>query len=132
MKFEILGEPVAKGVVRGRITSKGFIGFKPAKTRNAMADIRQQLIAQLPEGFKPFQGPLKAIVVFRRTMPASIPKCRRATAKPFTRPDMDNYLKLLWDACNTVIIEDDAQIVELVASKTYGLPGITVELEAMQ
>lgn len=132
MKFEILGEPVAKG--RPKISSFGghARAYTPTKTRNAENDIRAQIIQQLPKGFKPLQGPLKATVNFRRTMPASIPKCRRATALPMTRPDLDNYLKLLWDAFNSVVIEDDAQIVQLDARKSYGTPGITIELEAIK
>lgn len=35
------------------------------------------------------------------------------------RPDIDNYLKALFDAFNGIVYKDDSQIVQLKASKEY-------------
>ena len=46
---------------------------------------------------------------------------------PAKRPDLDNYVKMVLDACESVVYIDDKQVVRLRASKVYGeTPGIEV------
>jgi Holliday junction resolvase RusA-like endonuclease len=35
------------------------------------------------------------------------------------RGDLDNYIKALWDGCNGVVWEDDRQIIEITAWKSF-------------
>jgi Holliday junction resolvase RusA-like endonuclease len=45
------------------------------------------------------------------------------------RRDIDNYVKLLFDAANGLLWRDDAQVVDLHANKRYGaVPGIRLRL----
>ena len=128
--FFIAGEPTAKAAVKNMMI-KGFVHkFMPKKTRNAIADARSQIIAQLPENFKPLECPLKVEVMIGRTRPKSAPK---RIKHPSTRPDIDNYLKLLFDAMNSVVFKDDGQIVKITACKHFSeKPGISVNLEDVE
>jgi len=35
------------------------------------------------------------------------------------KPDLDNLIKLIKDACNKIIWKDDAQVVSIFAEKVY-------------
>lgn len=111
MLFKILGEPTAKG----RPHFGKFGAYTPAKTRNAEADVRGQIIAQLPPDWKPMEKALHLDIRVYRILPKSKKPGTFAT----TRPDLDNYVKLVLDAMNTIVFKDDSQVVSLVASKWY-------------
>lgn len=129
IRFSIRGEPVPKGAVKHFFTKGRMHGYLKKETREGMENVRAQIVQQLPKDFVPFDAPLRAVVRFIRAPP----KCRRKKnlrpedLYPGRRPDLDNYLKLLWDACNGVIFTDDARIVELDAAKKFGdVQGIEV------
>ena len=67
-------------------------------------------------------------------IPVSWTKAKRADAlaglvMPTGRPDLDNLVKALTDACNGIVWRDDAQIVRLMAEKRYGeQPGAVVSV----
>jgi Holliday junction resolvase RusA-like endonuclease len=44
--------------------------------------------------------------------------------RPCKKPDIDNYIKLLFDGMNGIIYKDDCQIVALEATKVYGTIGL--------
>lgn len=123
LAFRILGQPTPKG--RPRIsTHSGYpIAYTPARTRSAEADLRAQLVSQLPASFTPLGGPLIISMRFYLQKPKSKPK---KVTHHTTKPDLDNMQKLVLDAMNTVVFRDDNQIVFISASKEYGIPGITI------
>ena len=129
LTFHILGQPVAKG--RPRISTRsGYpIAYTPQKTRNAEADLRSQIISQLPVTFRPLEGPIILAIHFYIQKPKS---ARKKDLYPTTRPDIDNYIKSVLDAMNTVVFYDDNQVVFLSASKEYGTPGITIVVDEPQ
>jgi Endodeoxyribonuclease RusA len=43
------------------------------------------------------------------------------TVRPTSRPDVDNYVKAILDAINTIVVAADSQIVELHAAKKFGV-----------
>lgn len=48
---------------------------------------------------------------------------------PMTRPDADNYLKLILDALNGIVFKDDGQVTDIQVSKRYAeRAGIEVEI----
>lgn len=104
-------EPVAKG--RARVTKLG--AFTPTKTKQAEYRIAQQVATEYKEGIK--EGPLGLIVKVCLQKPASRPK--KKPCYPVTRPDVDNYLKLVQDALNGVIWKDDSQVVAATVVKAY-------------
>jgi Holliday junction resolvase RusA-like endonuclease len=74
--------------------------------------------------------PLNIKMGFYISRPPSIAKKRLF---PVTRPDIDNYCKLVLDACNRFLWADDSQICALGAFKGYGQPPrIEIEIEPLE
>ena len=71
------------------------------------------------------KGPLSVIVVFTIKRPKSVKR-----EYPTVKPDVDNFLKASLDALNGIAYDDDAQIIEINASKKYGpVGGIFVDIK---
>jgi Holliday junction resolvase RusA-like endonuclease len=53
-----------------------------------------------------------------------MPRVKSATKRiyPGKKPDLDNLLKLLKDACNGIVWMDDSQVVIMIAKKVYETP----------
>ena len=73
---------------------------------------------------EPFRGPLFCEIELRRVKPASYPK-RATKTNPWPnawwkKPDVDNYVKLLFDALTGIVWLDDAQVTDLHVSKRFG------------
>ena len=68
----------------------------------------------------PYEGPLQVMIRVCITKPASKPK--KKPSWPTSKPDADNYGKLLLDALNGVVWKDDSQVVRLLVEKLYCTP----------
>jgi Holliday junction resolvase RusA-like endonuclease len=118
----VAGEPAAKG--RPRMTRRG-IAYTPAATRKYEAHAR--LAAQLAmDGRPPIATPVRLDLVAELPVPRSWSKGKAAEAiggdvRPTSRPDIDNYAKEMLDVLNGIVIGDDSQVVELSASKKFGI-----------
>src|SRR5262249_14721657 len=112
------GEPVGEG--RPRMTRRG-LAHTPAATRKDEAHAR--MAAQLAmDGRPPIEAPVRIEVMVELPIPASWSERKKAeaitgTVRPTSRPDVDNYVKAILDAINTIVVADDSQIVELQAAK---------------
>lgn len=116
IRATIYVEPTPKG--RPRVAVKGgrtFI-YTPHKTVRAESMIRESLIDKgaFGEGI-----PLRLEATFYRPRPKSLPK--RVTM-PVSRPDWDNYAKLLTDALEKYLYPSDAQITTCLIRKRFGTP----------
>lgn len=132
--FEVPGQAVGKGRPRiGKVGAHARM-FTPAKTVNyesmvALAAHRAMAGAPL------IDGPCIARLRIECQIPASWSgkKQRQAAAgeiMPTTKPDVDNVIKAIFDACNGVVWKDDVQVVDLVLSKRYTLaPRVFVAIE---
>jgi len=110
-------EPVAKG--RPRL-GRGHT-YTPQKTVDAEEFIQTVFLEKYPRS-SPLLGVNTAIhleVVFHKTFPKSMSKSARKTAWATSRPDLDNYIKLLTDALNGLAWGDDSQIVSMYIAKKY-------------
>ena len=102
--------PVAKA--RARVTKKGR-AYTPAKTKayeNVVAAAALKAMHKLPK----MEGPLSATLVLYMPKPL-----RPKWPVPAVRPDLDNILKSVTDACNGIVYSDDAQIVQMTLVKVY-------------
>ena len=130
-RLQIPGDIVGKG--RPRMTRSGH-AFTPARTRSAEALVKI-LAAGAMEGRPPYEGPVRLTYRATIAVPASWSKKRRAEAlfgfvPAMCKPDLDNAIKLVADGLNSIVLVDDRQIVEIVASKRYGeQPGAEVIVE---
>ncbi|WP_100065132.1 RusA family crossover junction endodeoxyribonuclease [Miniphocaeibacter massiliensis] len=131
MKVVIEGEPVAKG--RPRLSRYGT--YTPAKTKNA--EIALQMAWKMLTKDKIYyeDKPISLIVDFYKKPPKSTSKKRLKLMedkiiRPTTRPDIDNYIKLVLDALNELAYKDDNLICDLRARKYYSInPRIEIEME---
>ena len=118
----VQGGPVAKG--RPRMTRRGF-AYTPAATRKYEAHAR--MAAQLAmDGRPPIEAPVRIEVLAELPIPASWSERKKAeaitgTVRPTSRPDVDNYVKAILDAINTIVVADDAQVVEVYAKKKFSV-----------
>ena len=123
-KFMFSGEPKAKG--RPRFTRRGF-SYTPKETRDAEALLRKQTLIQLPKDFKLLDQALSISIIFY----IKRPKSKKKAIHCITRPDIDNYVKTVLDAFNSIVFTDDSIIVELYAKKVYGDPGMIVHVSTI-
>ena len=129
--IELAGVPVAKG--RPRFVRKTGMAFTPAHTRQYESHLRLAA-QQAMDGLPMLQGALLMRVRVTLPVPASFSKRRREAALaglewPAKRPDWDNYGKAASDAMNTIVFNDDSQIVDARVVKQYGeRPGLRIEV----
>lgn len=115
--FEVPGTPVAKG--RARSTSTGR-HYTPQKTRDGEGAVSYHAMTAMlaAEDSEPMSGPLSLSFLACIPVPASWSDKKRkaaltSSAMPISRPDLDNYCKLIADGINGIVYKDDAQIVHL-------------------
>jgi len=93
------------------------IAYTPSKTAHAENIIRDKVMEM--EMFFPREIPLSLVAIFFRDRPKNLPK---KVEKPVTRPDWDNYAKLLTDALEKFVYANDSQITMAVIKKRFGSP----------
>jgi len=124
-------EPVAKGRPRSTVIAGHVHSYTPAKTRNAEAMIQAMIRTKARELGRFDAGvPIRLEATFYRERPKHLPK--RVTM-PVSRPDYDNYAKLLTDALEKFVYANDSQITTALVRKRFvdvgGPPRIELKLE---
>jgi Holliday junction resolvase RusA-like endonuclease len=123
INFVVDGQPVAKGRPRFARVGKGVKAYTPAKTATYEQQVSWAAKAAM-RGASPLAGPVELFVILYMQIPASYSKVKRARAisgdlRPTGKPDLDNVVKGIKDACNNIVWGDDSQVVRMVASKHY-------------
>lgn len=132
--FRIPGEPVAKARPRLGVVNGHAMAFTPKKTRSYEDIVRQIAVREWGK-----QEPLAGVaitleLVFTRGIRASWPKRKQALVAlgevaPIGKPDLDNLVKACTDGMNGIVYLDDSMIVQITATKCYGLePGVDVRM----
>jgi Holliday junction resolvase RusA-like endonuclease len=120
LSLTVLGDPSASKRPRfARMKNKEgkVIGVKTyAPDAEDQHDIRSDVRRALPAGHAPFAGEVEVSLEIYRKMLASWPpyKCLLAEIgyiRPETKPDFDNYTKLVLDAMRGVVYVDDSLVV---------------------
>lgn len=125
------GEPVAKGRPRATVIAGRARLYTPANTRKHESALRYAIAQEWGER-APFDEPVSVTISVYLPIPKSFSKRKRDAAInrlvwPAKRPDLDNFMKAVWDSMNGVVIRDDAQIVHAETWKLYGeRPGIHI------
>lgn len=118
VKFEMLGEPKAKGrprFVKGRTyTPKDTVYFENL--------VKTHYQDQSDDAY--FTEQIKVTVDAWFKIPKSVSKKKmelmeRGKIRPTKKPDCDNLLKSICDSLNLVAYDDDKQIVEVTLRKWY-------------
>jgi Holliday junction resolvase RusA-like endonuclease len=98
--------------------------YDPATSRDWKRTVTAQVLEVRPA--TPVDGPLTLWLRFYLPRPRTLPKKVRHHTK---RPDLDNIVKAVKDALRGIVYRDDAQIIELLARKQYGVPGVDILVE---
>lgn len=134
-EFELYvgGEPVAQGRPRFSTINGHAQAIDPSKSREfkrVLSAIAREKMAQRP----PMQGPLCLYLQVTRVPPKGWAKYRRRDAIEFregicSKPDLDNYIKIVLDALNGVVFPDDSSVVKICSSKRWSdRPGMTIRI----
>lgn len=136
IQFDIEGEPVAKG--RPRLGKYGH-AFTPEKTRRYEALVTATAkIAMIGKQKIRKPGAVRVDILAIFPIPQSWSKKRRTAALQgvdhhISRPDIDNAAKSVLDGINGIVFEDDSQVIDLRARKTYGQePKVRVFIEEVE
>ena len=132
LKVFIPGKPEPLRRHRTAVRGRRAIQYDPPENKANKALIQSYAsIAMARQGVRgPYQCPLRVefFFCFER------PKSARRRLFPSVKPDVDNLQKLVMDALNGVVWQDDALIVQAEAYELYDAPTGTVlfvsELEA--
>jgi len=136
--FQVLGEPVAKGRAKFCVRGGFAMAYTPKKTREAEGDFRTQSLKYRPKEL--ITSAIRLVIRVYKPIPKSMSKKNRLLIEedvlinniplPITRPDFDNYAKLVCDSLNGIFWKDDSQICDCVISKRYSnSPRVEIELE---
>lgn len=158
--FELPGKPGHKGRHRSRIVvpkeawtyprdprapkymteagvKKIWIQQYPDPQTESYESVVSEYAGLLMRGNPPTTKPLALMVHAFREIPMSWSARDREGAlvgaiRPTSRPDGDNYLKMVQDALNKVVYMDDSQIVNASVLKEYSdKPALRIELREM-
>lgn len=107
--IEVPFKPEPKG--RPRFTRFGNV-YTPQKTAEAEMLFQQVFLLQ---NVNMITEPCRLQVVFHLKRP----KSAKGRKYPSVKPDLDNYLKMIMDAANGILYEDDKLICAITAAKIY-------------
>jgi Holliday junction resolvase RusA-like endonuclease len=126
LRFSVLGDPKTKGSLRPGVGKNG----KPFVTESSGAGLRtwREKLASILEPIgrqmgEPGAEPVAAFCHFRISPPKH-PRWPWPVTK--RQNDIDKFSRAVLDHLAGVVIDDDSQVCLLVATKSYGQPGVDV------
>jgi len=141
ISFFVAGEPAPKGSTRSFYTG-GKVITTNANRRTKDWEMRIATEAQmmlynalhrpvdLGPGWVPTNKAVWVVARFLLKRPKSLPK---KVIHDIKRPDLDKLIRAVLDGITGILIEDDSQIVHIIATKQYAQPneqhGVLIELE---
>ncbi|MGF9767268.1 RusA family crossover junction endodeoxyribonuclease [Bacillus albus] len=120
--FTVFGEPVAQGRPRANTINGRVRMYDPKKSRDFQQYVKLVASEHAPANL--LEGALVMKVKVYKPSLKSFSKKKALQAeqgllRPTAKPDVDNYIKGIKDACNKVLWNDESQIVDLHVSKWY-------------
>jgi len=122
--FIVPGTPVGKG--RPKFARRGnFVTtYTPEKTAS-YENLVKVKAEEAMRGKMLFEGAVSVEIALFITPPASWSQKKQREALegrifPTSKPDIDNVLKGIMDACNEIVFKDDKQAVDVRVVKRYG------------
>lgn len=111
-RFYVVGRPAPQGSKRH--VGNGRMVEMSRHVEPWRLAVRQEARVYFDE---PVAGPVMVQVEFYLQAPKVIPAEREG--RPTTTPDLDKLLRSTFDGLSGICFHDDAQVVEVVASKHY-------------
>lgn len=123
VSFTVPGVPVGKG--RPKFARRGTLvtTYTPEKTAS-YENLVKMYASQAMKGRELITGPVWVSIHLFVTPPASWSEKKKRSALnggifPISKPDLDNCIKGIFDACNEIVWRDDKQAVDLAVTKRY-------------
>lgn len=126
ISFTVHGDPATQGSMKAVVSSStGRAIVKPSKNLAPWRGLVAWAARSAHSG-DPLEGPVVLRADFFVRRPKSLPKrVLHATKKP----DVDKLLRALCDSLTGIVWRDDSQVVEVVATKSYGAsPRVEVQV----
>ena len=127
-RFFVPGKPKGKG--RPRINMKTGRMYTPASTKQYESEVRKAFLKQGGESFGDAQVMVE--IEAQYPMPKSWSKKKKDEARDTysgAKVDIDNLAKILLDGMQGCVMDNDQQVVILVASKRWAdTGGVTVTI----
>lgn len=130
--FNYYGDPVPKA--RPRVTSRGI--YTPKTTQDFEAAVKKEAVAAAAHLNGPTDQPvrMRLRLYLRRAKSWTIRKQKLLMGRAHSqRPDLDNLVKSVVDACEGVIYVDDKQIYKMDVIKAWDAdptgPGLSCVFE---
>jgi Holliday junction resolvase RusA-like endonuclease len=138
LAFTVHGTPVPQGSMRTLGKGRPTIADNRGKLEPWRAAVASAA-AEATNGAGPLTGAVRLDVTFVFPRPKAHYRTGKyagqlkssAPNRCATKPDVDKLLRAIGDALTGIAFVDDAQIVEIVARKHYGIPAAHVELEEL-
>ncbi len=131
ISFFIPGEPVAQG--RHRLTTvNGHARMHDAPKSAQYKNLVSMVASQKMADHDLFEKAVAMVITVHKSIPQSWSKKKQAkategTIRPTVKPDIDNYIKAIFDGCNGILFKDDSQVTNVTAGKIYSpTPGVSV------
>jgi len=143
LEFTVPGVPRPKDRPRVRVVTprgrKPFATFYSTKENEAAEEYVQKwaMKAMVEKQMPIFESAIALDLMFYVPIPQSFSRIKRERANngdilPVTKPDLDNYVKLVMDAMNKVVYKDDNLVVAIRARKGYSdNPGTVIVIEEL-
>lgn len=121
-EFEVIGE--IKGKARPRLNTYTGSIYTAQNTKDYEELIRQYFLIKYPR-YTSFENrvSVKILACFRPPKNASKKdkeNMLNGNLTPTKKPDIDNIVKVILDALNTIAFKDDNQVTKLEIEKVYG------------
>lgn len=117
--FFVAGKPVGQGALT-TINRRTF----HSNDKDLIPWRRLVAITARNAGIKPMDGPVGMRLRFTLPRPKSVKR-----DYPTVAPDLDHYIRAIFDALSGVAYKDDSAVVSVSAHKVYGEPvGVEIRL----
>ena len=120
-EFDIPGPVTGKG--RPRVNTYTCRAYTPTKTKEYEEMAQQYFLFKYPR-YVPIEGRTKVTIVAQFKIPKGTSKANaelmlKGEIAPTKKPDIDNIVKIVLDALNSIAFKDDNQITKLEIEKIY-------------
>lgn len=124
MEYEFEVEGTIIGKERPRLNINSGIIYTPGRTKDYELLVQQSFRVKYPR-FKQIEGRVKVDIISYMKIPKQTSKAKRQEMidnkiSPTRKPDIDNIAKVILDAMNKYIIQDDTQVSKISVEKRYG------------